>query len=101
MPVQGFEDWDFWLGAAANRWEFAYVPEILFDYRVSDASMRSAMAGHEADIAEFILAKHRKLYASTWFELRDNTSFKAALLHTGKLFRTKVARTMAQALSRR
>jgi glycosyltransferase involved in cell wall biosynthesis len=35
MPVQGFEDWDFWLCALENGWRFAYVPEVLFDYRVA------------------------------------------------------------------
>ena len=29
MPVQGLEDWDFWLGALEHGWQFAYVPEIL------------------------------------------------------------------------
>jgi len=101
LPVQGFEDWDFWLGAVQNGWEFAYVPKVLFDYRISEGSMRARMAGHEAEIAEFILAKHRKLYAQRWFELRDNTSFRAALRHTVKLFRVKLGRKVAEAISSR
>ena len=31
MPVQGLEDWDFWLGALEHGWRFAYVPEVFFD----------------------------------------------------------------------
>ena len=42
MPIQGLEDWDFWLGALEHGWEFAYVPEILFDYRIVKESMITA-----------------------------------------------------------
>ena len=35
MPVQGLEDWDFWLSTLAHGWKFAYVPEVLFEYRVA------------------------------------------------------------------
>ena len=39
MPIQGLEDWDFWLSAFAHGWKFAYVPEVLFEYRVTGNSM--------------------------------------------------------------
>ena len=39
MPVQGLEDWDFWLGALEHGWKFAYLPEIFFDYRQAEGSM--------------------------------------------------------------
>jgi hypothetical protein len=35
MPVQGFEDWDFWLGALERSWEFVYLPEI---FLITDSS---------------------------------------------------------------
>ena len=39
MPVQGWEDWDFWLMAIENESKFYYIPEPLFYYRVLDHSM--------------------------------------------------------------
>ncbi len=35
----GFEDWEFWLGAAEQGWEFAYLPEVFFEYRKAAESM--------------------------------------------------------------
>src|ERR1700731_3564955 len=31
MPVQGVEDWDFWIGAFEHGWLFEYLPHIVFD----------------------------------------------------------------------
>lgn len=69
MPVQGFEDWDFWLGALERGWQFYYVPEILFDYRVANESMITRTAGSESQVAEFIGRKHGSLYRDAWLRL--------------------------------
>ncbi len=66
MPVQGFEDWDFWLGALEHGWQFAYVPEILFDYRKAGESMITRTRGSEAQVAEFVGRKHGHLYREHW-----------------------------------
>ena len=58
MPVQGLEDWDFWLGALEHGWRFAYVPEILFDYRVADESMITRTYSHAKEVEEFVVKKH-------------------------------------------
>jgi glycosyltransferase involved in cell wall biosynthesis len=66
MPVQGVEDWDFWLGALEQGWQFEYVPEILFDYRVAEQSMLSRSLAFEAQIEEYIAKKHGLLYRRAW-----------------------------------
>ena len=48
MPIQGLEDWDFWLSTFAHGWNFAYVPEVLFEYRVTENSMIARASGSEA-----------------------------------------------------
>jgi hypothetical protein len=79
MPVQGLEDWDFWLGALEHGWEFAYVPEVLFDYRVAKESMITRAAGFEGQIQEFVAKKHGLLYREAWQQLgREHESVKAA-----------------------
>lgn len=69
MPVQGFEDWDFWLGALEHGWRFAYVPEVFFDYRQAQGSMITRTAGFEEQVREFVARKHGVLYRQAWLSL--------------------------------
>jgi|ERR1035438_2138522 glycosyltransferase involved in cell wall biosynthesis len=71
MPVQGWEDWDFWLGALEHGWQFAYVPEVLFDYRIANESMITHARGFEKQIEEFIATKHGALYRHDWLQLAN------------------------------
>lgn len=64
MPVQGYEDWDFWVGAWEHGWEFAYLPEPFFDYRRSGQSMLTHAEKFEAEVHEFVARKHGRLYRS-------------------------------------
>ena len=67
------EDWDFWLGALEHGWKFAYVPEILFDYRVAHESMLTRKSEPEikAQTARFIAMKHGLLYRDAWMHLTN------------------------------
>jgi glycosyltransferase involved in cell wall biosynthesis len=71
MPVQGLEDWDFWLGALEHGWQFAYVPEILFDYRKAEESMIARARGFEDRIGDFVGRKHGHLYHQAWQRLAE------------------------------
>jgi hypothetical protein len=95
MPVQGFEDWDFWLSALEHDWQFAYVPRILFDYRVAKESMITRTAGREPEIRQFIMAKHIKMYSQVWFSMRDPSSFKAAARLTVELLGSKITERLS------
>jgi glycosyltransferase involved in cell wall biosynthesis len=66
MPVQGFEDWDFWLGALAAGWQFYYLPEVFFEYRQAEHSMLTRASGFEGRVEEFIAKKHGLLYRRRW-----------------------------------
>jgi glycosyltransferase involved in cell wall biosynthesis len=80
MPVQGLEDWDFWLGALEHGWQFEYVPEILFSYRVTNDSMITRTSGFEAPVATFIARKHSLLHRDVLLQLeRDHQSLKATV----------------------
>lgn len=68
MPVQGLEDWDFWLGALGHGWQFAYVPEIFFDYRIAKESMTTRAQEFLREIEEFIAIKHGPLYRQAWLQ---------------------------------
>jgi glycosyltransferase involved in cell wall biosynthesis len=71
MPVQGLEDWDFWLGALEHGWQFAYVPEVFFDYRQAEQSMITRARGFEKQVEEFIEIKHAPLYRRLCLQLAN------------------------------
>jgi glycosyltransferase involved in cell wall biosynthesis len=90
MPVQGLEDWDFWLGALEHGWEFAYVPEVLFDYRKAEQSMITRTQGFLPQVEAFIAKKHGLLYRQAWLQLeREHASVKATSRNLGKLLKSR------------
>jgi glycosyltransferase involved in cell wall biosynthesis len=105
MPVQGLEDWDFWLGALEHGWEFEYLPEVFFDYRRTESSMIIRTSGFEDQIKEFVAKKHGRLYQKAWLtllserQLKENQrqSIKWALRHLSKLLRARLKNRFNQA----
>ena len=71
MPVQGLEDWDFWLGAFEHGWQFAYVPDVLFDYRIAKESMLTRAHACDKQVQEFVARKHASLYRHAFVELAN------------------------------
>jgi glycosyltransferase involved in cell wall biosynthesis len=90
MPVQGLEDWDFWLGALEHGWEFAYVPEVFFEYRQASESMITRTGGFLSQVEEFIATKHGLLYRQAWQRLeREHSSVKATSRNLGRLLKSR------------
>jgi hypothetical protein len=71
MPVWMLEDWDFWLTTLEHGWEFAYVPEVFFDYRQPERSMITRTQGFEKQIEEFVALKHGPLYRQVCLQLAN------------------------------
>jgi glycosyltransferase involved in cell wall biosynthesis len=98
MPVQGFEDWDFWLGALEHGWQFAYLPEVFFDYRESDESMITRTRGFEGQIGEFVARKHALLYRNDYVQLgtrlRREESVRWTLCNLYRLLKTRLMQKM-------
>src|SRR5262249_39911900 len=91
MPVQGMEDWDFWLGALEHGWDFAYVPEIFFDYRQAQSSMITRARGFEKQLERFTARKHGMLYRQAWSQLElENVSIKRVSRRLGSLIKSRV-----------
>ncbi len=91
MPVQGLEDWDFWLGALEHGWRFAYVPEVFFDYRRAEESMITRTAGFEDQVREFIARKHGLLYRQAWLSLvSDRQSVRWTFQNLRKLLKSRL-----------
>lgn len=93
MPMQGHEDWDFWLGAVKRGWRFHYVPEILFDYRVAKESMITRAYGRDRENVEYILRKHADLFAQPWLDIgEERRSISRTIRHAGILLKKGFAR---------
>ena len=91
MPVQGAEDWDFWLGALEHGWGFTYLPEIVFDYRQAEGSMIKRAKGYESQVEEFVMKKHGCLYGRAWKPLeREHESVKKTLRNLGRLLSVRL-----------
>jgi hypothetical protein len=64
MPVQGMEDWDFWLSMLERGLTLHRLDMEAFDYRVLPESMLSETADPEVQsaIERYVLAKHAPFY---------------------------------------
>jgi len=90
MPVQGYEDWDFWLGALEHGWEFAYMREVFFDYRQAERSMITRTREFESQIEAFVASKHGLLYRRQWQQQkREHESVKGICRDIGRLLKSR------------
>ncbi|AFY71825.1 glycosyl transferase family 2 [Thalassoporum mexicanum PCC 7367] len=65
MPDRlGYEDWDFWLGAAAQGWQFHHLDMVTYDYRVRSDSMvqKCKLPANQQRLVHYICQKHESLY---------------------------------------
>ena len=64
----GYEDWDFWLGAAEQGWQFYHIDRVLFDYRYRDDSMVSScnIPENHRELFRYISSKHIGLYTANF-----------------------------------
>ncbi len=64
MPVQGMEDWDFWLSLLGRDLTLHRLDMEAFEYRVRPESMlsKTLSADVQASIERYVLAKHAPLY---------------------------------------
>jgi len=104
MPAQGLEDWDFWLGALEHGWQFAYVPEILFDYRVANESMVTRARPFVPQIEEFTARKHGVLYRQAWLQLThefklEHESVKATSRNLHRLLKSRLKQKLGMKAS--
>lgn len=65
MPVQGHEDWEFWLNAHINGFRFRHLDEELYYYRILSDSMSIVNLSGDIDKKnyEHILKKHAAAFA--------------------------------------
>lgn len=91
MPIQGFEDWDFWLGALEHGWRFVYVPEVFFEYRRAEQSMLTRGMPFEDQVRDFVARKHGLLYRQAWLTLEsEHRSVRLTFRNLRRLLKARV-----------
>jgi glycosyltransferase involved in cell wall biosynthesis len=91
MPVQGLEDWDFWVGALERGWRFHYLSEVFFEYRRAEQSMLTRAIPLYDQVLEFVARKHGLLYRQAWLSaVSERKSVKWTLNNLCKLLRCRV-----------
>lgn len=101
LPFQGHEDWDLWLKITASGFDFLYVNEITFDYRVTKNSMIKSFDQDmlNANIS-FIKKKHHNLYIEAMSELyEENVLLKHKLKNSKKIRFIQKLRNIKKRLS--
>ena len=60
MPVQGNEDWEFWLNCFLKGFKFKFIDEEIFEYRIRNNSMIAHVTLAMADLNHnYIIIKHK------------------------------------------
>jgi glycosyltransferase involved in cell wall biosynthesis len=68
MPVMGYEDWDLNMRLFFKGWQFKYINEVLYDYRVRENSMLVTSNKNKALLLDYMFSKPELLQAKL---LRD------------------------------
>lgn len=71
MPVMGYEDWDFWIRACINDYQFYHDTEALYFYRVAENSMltNANQAANRHKLVDYVLKKYHTTYAQKYPEV--------------------------------
>lgn len=85
----GLEDWEFWLHAAFKGFRFQQIPDLGFDYRVSQDSRNARFSARKQNINEimdYLIKKHPQHYGPDQIEKLFFYRFKKSPLgFLGKL----------------
>lgn len=57
MPVMGYEDWDLNIRLFFKGWQFKYVNEVLYDYRVRENSMLVTSNENKSLLLDYMFSK--------------------------------------------
>jgi len=99
--LQGYEDWDFWVGALERGWIFAYLPEVLFEYRKAEESMLTRVSEFKGQVEDYVARKHGPLYRRAWLRhVTEGMSITRTSRRLGRLVLVR-AKRKCQALFRR
>lgn len=75
QQIDGWEDWDFWISVAEKGWKFVQLDEIVFHYRIHEASKMEPHRAKEqvpVEIQRYIISKHSEFYRGHFVKMYEN-----------------------------
>ena len=60
--IYGYEDWDFWVGAAERGYVARRIPEPLFEYRIRSGTMIADAMAHDSELRRQMRRNHPSVY---------------------------------------
>lgn len=71
IPFRGFEDWEFWINAAANGFRFHMINERLFFYRIIENSVIAEYSDENKIVInhQYIAKKHANFFLEKLLKL--------------------------------
>jgi glycosyltransferase involved in cell wall biosynthesis len=75
--IDGWEDWDFWISVAEREWKFVQLDEMVFRYRIHEASkMYSHRINDKVppEIQQHIISRHAAFYITHYISLYNSAS---------------------------
>lgn len=83
---KGLEDWEFWLNFINDNKRFHLITEELFFYRVVEQSRNQSISKKDnAELHNYIIKKHNKLFAHFYFNRLLRLFYDKKLSSSGKL----------------
>jgi hypothetical protein len=90
-----------WMGAMARGWEFAYVPEVFFDYRVKRGGLLVSSHKWTRATEEYMARKHGMVFREAWLQLEhDRFSLKECGRNLGRLLRRRIGNRLVNPANR-
>jgi len=73
----GNEDWEFWIRVGASKWQFYFIDQIMFDYRLRQGSVISQATQTEKfrEMENYVVNKHLQLYIQHYKKLHSQYLF--------------------------
>jgi hypothetical protein len=83
--IEGYEDWELWIGITKNGWAMDIIREVLSHYRVKNESRdHTAIKEHDFELRQYIMNKHKEVY------LAHFDFFSSELVRQNSLLRTSI-----------
>lgn len=91
--TSGYEDWDFWVGAAERGYRARRLPEALFRYRIRGNSMYSTALRHDAELTRQLRLNHPATYRIwrrlfRWLKVRPMDASRRVRRRVGRAVHT-------------
>jgi len=91
MPVMGYEDWDFWLSAAAAGYQFYRLEAVAFEYQVRDDSMLRSTHTYDKQRSTYAYLFRKHLHLFTEDRLIDICVERASSFYELEALKAKLA----------